>query len=110
MVQAWDGSWSKFTPQLASRTVRKGQILGVAPSPGVIPAVQEGCPRQDSNLRTRLRRPVPNAHPAFSSTLQSQIHCLQPPRLALVDARSSHEPLHPPVHEGGDSGAVTPEP
>jgi hypothetical protein len=33
-------------------------------------------PRQDSKLRTRLRRPVLNAHPGFSSTLQPQIHWL----------------------------------
>jgi hypothetical protein len=52
------------------------------------------CPRQDSNLRTRLRRPVPNAHPDFPRTLQSQVHCLQPPLLALVDGSSFHEPLH----------------
>jgi hypothetical protein len=52
------------------------------------------CPRQDSNLRTRLRRPVPNAHPSFPSALQSQIRCLQPPLASLVDPSSSHEPLH----------------
>jgi hypothetical protein len=59
--------------------------------PAVSPAA---FARQESKLGTRLRRPVLTAHLGFPSTLQSHIQRLQPPRVALVDPGSSHEPLH----------------
>jgi hypothetical protein len=36
----------------------------------------------------------PTPTPASSSSLQSQIHCLQPPQAALIDGSSFHEPVH----------------
>jgi hypothetical protein len=51
-------------------------------------------PRQDSNLGTRLRRRVPNAHPGFLSTLQSQGPCLWRLLVSLVDGGSLHEAHH----------------
>jgi hypothetical protein len=41
--------------------------------------VPRQCPRQDSNLRTRLRRPVLPVAPGVLSTLQFSIRRLQPP-------------------------------
>jgi hypothetical protein len=80
---------------VAPITRRTGRRRCYRPRPAwAAPARAPGCVCLDSNVRTRLRRPVPNARPGFSSTLQSQIHCLQSPQAALVAPTSLHEPLH----------------
>src|SRR3954471_1262003 len=49
------GSWNEFVP----RFIPQGRQIGqVARWLIVITAGQAWCPRQDSNLRSRLRRPV----------------------------------------------------
>jgi hypothetical protein len=61
---------------------------GAATSSGYGPAGgQEGCPRQDSNLRTRLRRPVTPTDPRVSGVRGrlARVLCrLQRPYHALV--------------------------
>jgi hypothetical protein len=51
----WIGSWIQFSPRLSPRTRRNRHPVQVR---RVIAAGQAWCPRQDSNLRHRLRRPV----------------------------------------------------
>ena len=51
----WSGSWNEFVPRIIPRGRQTGHS---ARSLKVIIAGQAWCPRQDSNLRSRLRRPV----------------------------------------------------
>jgi hypothetical protein len=53
--QTWSGSWNQLMPRMSPRSGQNGPGCWLR---RVITAGQAWCPRQDSNLRHRLRRPV----------------------------------------------------
>jgi hypothetical protein len=72
-----------------------------------------GRPRQDSNLRARLRRPVLNARRGLLSTQEPRAEPLQSLQTAQVCSSSFHEPFHggslwmPPGHATGPGRSWT---
>ena len=85
-----DNSWARVTPRAV--TVGNRRWSG-------------GRPRQDSNLRSRLWRPVLHVPQGFVSTLESRAKPLQRLQSALVRWSSFHETFRGVL--SGDAGAST---
>jgi hypothetical protein len=54
----WDDSWCEFTPQFDPLTGVGWDLSDLSSLTESYNCRSTGCPRQDSNLRTRLRRAV----------------------------------------------------